>query len=198
MNIGMYWKVGPLGHTQAQNGVPWEYSIAESICTHYSNLSGRPDIFLGSWTFKKSGTLLFAKSRVQKNRVVVFQKEKRPVCLFSFWITMTLVFLHPVIFKKQGAWFFSGSQTDPGFQNKNSGCRLTGRIWCVPKNNEPHGLAIKFKRFKSNSKDSNSVQKIQIQFKIFKFNSKVSTYFSLVALSANVVVMQMHWLLGAS
>jgi hypothetical protein len=24
--------------------------------------------------------------------------------------------------------FFSGSQTDPGFQNKNSGCRLTGRV----------------------------------------------------------------------
>jgi hypothetical protein len=24
--------------------------------------------------------------------------------------------------------FFSGSQTDPGFQNKNSGCRLTGRL----------------------------------------------------------------------
>ena len=27
-----------------------------------------------------------------KNRVIVFQKEKRPGCLFSFWITMTLVF----------------------------------------------------------------------------------------------------------
>ena len=52
--------------------------------------------------------------------------------------------------------------------------------------------AIKFKRFKSNSKDSNSIQTIQIQFKRFKLNSKVSTYFSLVALSANVVVMQMH------
>ena len=60
------------------------YIFAESICTHYSNLSGRPDIFLGSGTFKKSGTLLFAKSRVQKNRVIVIQKEKRPGCLFSF------------------------------------------------------------------------------------------------------------------
>jgi hypothetical protein len=37
-------------------------------------------------------------------------------------------FLHPVFFKKQGAWFFSGSQTDLGFQNKNSGCRLTGGL----------------------------------------------------------------------
>ena len=52
--------------------------IAESICTHYSNLSGRPDIFLGSGTSGKSGTLLFAKSKVQKNRVIVIQKEKRP------------------------------------------------------------------------------------------------------------------------
>ena len=26
--------------------------------------------------------------------------------------------------------FFTGSQTDPCFQNKNSGCRLTGRVWC--------------------------------------------------------------------
>ena len=27
--------------------------------------------------------------------------------------------------------FFSGSQTDPCFQNKNSGCRLTGRVWHI-------------------------------------------------------------------
>ena len=58
--------------------------VAESICTHYSNLSGRPDILLGSGTFKKLGTLLFAKSRVQKNRVIVNQKEKRLGCSFSF------------------------------------------------------------------------------------------------------------------
>jgi hypothetical protein len=35
------------------------------------------------------------------------------------------VFLHPAFF---WTWIFSGSQTDPCFQNKNSGCRLTGRI----------------------------------------------------------------------
>ena len=38
---------------------------------------------------KKSGP---KKSRVQKNRVIVIQKEKRPGCFFSFWITMTLFF----------------------------------------------------------------------------------------------------------
>ena len=47
------------------------YIVVESICTHYSKLWGRPDIFLGSGTFKTLGTLLFAKSRVQKNRVIV-------------------------------------------------------------------------------------------------------------------------------
>ena len=67
-------------------------TVSESICTRYSKLSGRPDNFLGSGTFKKLGTLLFSKSRVQKYRVNVIQKEKRPGCLFSFWITMTLVF----------------------------------------------------------------------------------------------------------
>ena len=65
-------------------------TIAESICTQYSKLSGQLDNFLGSGTFKKLGTLLIAKSRVQKNRVIVIQKEKRPGCLFSFGIPMTL------------------------------------------------------------------------------------------------------------
>ena len=49
--------------------------LAQSICTHYSSLLGRPDIFLGSGTGKKSGP---KKYRLQKNRVIVIQKEKRP------------------------------------------------------------------------------------------------------------------------
>ena len=63
--------------------------FAQSICTNYSSLSGRPDIFLGSGTGKKSGP---KKSRVQKKRVIVIQKEKKPDCLFSFWITTTRFF----------------------------------------------------------------------------------------------------------
>ena len=44
----------------------------------------------------------------------------------SFWITMTL-FLHPAFCTPYlGYNFFSGSQYDPCFQNKNSGSRLTG------------------------------------------------------------------------
>ena len=84
-------------------------SLAQSICTHYS---------------EKWGTLLFEKSRLKKTRSFFIQKEKRPGCLFSFWITMTLVFC---------TLFFSKSRV-PNFQKagclifKNSGCRLTGRL----------------------------------------------------------------------
>ena len=44
---------------------------------------------------------------------------------------MTLVICTLFFFKKQGARFFSGLQTDPGFQNKNSGYRLTGRLCTI-------------------------------------------------------------------
>ena len=47
---------------------------------------------VGLWPWKKLGTLLFEKSRVQKTKVIVIQKEKRQPGLFSFWITMTLFF----------------------------------------------------------------------------------------------------------
>ena len=63
---------------------------------------------------------------IKKNRVIAIQKEKRPDCLFSFWVTMTLVFGTLLFSKSRVPYFFSGSQTDPGFQNKNSGYRLTG------------------------------------------------------------------------
>ena len=49
-------------------------------------------------------TLLFAKSRVQKNQ----GQEKRQGCLFSFWKTMTLIFA-PCFFQKAGRpIFFQG------------------------------------------------------------------------------------------
>ena len=41
---------------------------------------------------------------------------------------MTLVFCTLLFEKSRVPNFFSVSQTDPGFQNKNSGCRLTGRM----------------------------------------------------------------------
>ena len=78
-------------------------------------------------TLKKIGSKIWTwKKQVAKNRVIVIQKEKRQPGLFSFWIT---IFLHPAFFRSIfWTWFFSGSQTNPCFQNKNSGCRLTGRV----------------------------------------------------------------------
>ena len=66
--------------------------FAKSICTHYFSLSGPPDIFLGSGTLRKRSKIWVAKSRVQKTRISVIQKEKKQPGLFSFWITMTQFF----------------------------------------------------------------------------------------------------------
>ena len=49
---------------------------AQSICTHYSSLSGRPDMFLGSENFKKVKNM-GCKKQGAKNRVIVIQKEKK-------------------------------------------------------------------------------------------------------------------------
>ena len=40
--------------------------------------------WVGLWPWKKRSKVWVAKSRVQKNRVIVIQKEKMPGCLFSF------------------------------------------------------------------------------------------------------------------
>ena len=69
-----------------------QLSLTQSICAHYSSLSGRPDIFLGSRTLKNKFQNMGCKKQGAKNRVIVTQKEKRQPGLFSFWITMTLVF----------------------------------------------------------------------------------------------------------
>ena len=58
--------------------------FAQSICTHYFSLSGPPDIFLGSGTLRKRSKIWVAKSRVQKTRISVIQKEKKQPGLFSF------------------------------------------------------------------------------------------------------------------
>ena len=65
------------------------FILAQSICTHYSCFENQGRFVTLK---KKLGILLFSKSRVQKTRVIVIQKEKRQPGLFSFWITMTLLF----------------------------------------------------------------------------------------------------------
>ena len=65
-------------------------------CTHLPSQSAPTILVLktwvGLWSWKKRSEIWVAKSKVQKNRVIVIQKEKRPGCFFSFLITMTLFF----------------------------------------------------------------------------------------------------------
>ena len=61
--------------------------VAQSICTHYSSLSGRSDVFLGSGTLKKWSKIWVAKSRVQKG-----EEEPWPLLFLN---NNDPVFLHP-------------------------------------------------------------------------------------------------------
>ena len=90
--------------------------------------------WVGLWPWKKNQVqnMDLKKARWKKNRVVVVQKEKKPSCLFSFWITMTLFFA-PCFFQVHILdLIFIKFQTLKKYQvdliNLNSGCRLTGRI----------------------------------------------------------------------
>ena len=59
-------------------------SIAESICTLYSNLSGRPDIFLGSGTLKKQGPKYGVQKAGCKKQGHCYSKKEEAAALFSF------------------------------------------------------------------------------------------------------------------
>ena len=54
----------------------FEYTIAQSICTHYSSLSSRPDIFLGCGTLKYQVQNMDLKKLGAKNRVIANQREE--------------------------------------------------------------------------------------------------------------------------
>ena len=112
------------------------YSIDQSICTHYScfeNLGGfvtlkkiRSKVFDQNkirskvWTWKKQGA---------KKQSHCYSKREEARLPFLF-LNKTTLFFCTLLFSGPyfGPDFFSGSQTDPCFQNKNSGCRLTGRL----------------------------------------------------------------------
>ena len=68
-------------------------TLAKSNCTHYSTLSGPPDISLGFGTLKKNQNQNTDFKKVgSKKRVIIIQKVKRQPGPFSFWIKMTLFF----------------------------------------------------------------------------------------------------------
>ena len=57
------------------------HTVAQSFCTHYSCFENQGRFVNLK---KKLGILLFSISRVQKTRVIVIQKEKRPDYFFFF------------------------------------------------------------------------------------------------------------------
>jgi hypothetical protein len=87
--------------------------VAQSIWTQYCSLSGQPDIFLGSGTEKKNQVQsMDLKKAGSKKQGHCYSKREE-----AAW---------PLLFLNKNDPVFSGSQTDPCFQNKNSGCKLTG------------------------------------------------------------------------
>ena len=60
-----------------------------------------------------------------------YSKREEAACSLFFLNNNDPVFLHPDFCNPYFEPFFSSSQTDPCFQNKNSGCRLTGRVGTV-------------------------------------------------------------------
>ena len=54
-----------------------------------------------------------------------------------------------IVIQKVAPHIFSGSQTDPCFQNKNSGCRLTGQVrkWLIHVDSKAYHLFLKFRTF---------------------------------------------------
>ena len=59
-------------------------TLAESICTHYSNLSGQPDIHLGSGTLKKQGPKYGVQKAGCKKQGHCYSKIEEAAALFSF------------------------------------------------------------------------------------------------------------------
>ena len=58
-------------------------SIAQSLCTHYSSLSGRPDIFLGSGTLKNQvQNMDLKKARSKKQGHCYSKREEATLLLF--------------------------------------------------------------------------------------------------------------------
>ena len=85
------------------------------------------------------------KAGSKKTGSLLFKKKKKQPGLFSFWITMTLVFVPCFCNPYFQPNFFLVSLTDPCFKNKNSGCRLTGRLFS--------GASSKFSNFCSFTTD---------------------------------------------
>ena len=74
------------------------FPLAPSICTNYSSLSGRPDIFWGSGTLKKRSKIWVAKSRVQKKQGHCYSKREQARLPFLILSNNDPVFFCTLIF----------------------------------------------------------------------------------------------------
>ena len=70
--------------SNSADNIYYDVIVAESICTQYYNLSGRPDIFLGSGTFKKQGPKYGVQKAGCKKQGHCYSKREEAAALFSF------------------------------------------------------------------------------------------------------------------
>ena len=98
----------------------------------HPDLSGRPDISFRVWNFEKykvaSIFFSFFKVWTMFFLLTVWNlKEKRPGCLFSFWITKkswSYFFAPHILHYIFTTQFFSGPQINPVFKAKREEARL--------------------------------------------------------------------------
>ena len=109
-----------------------------SLLTHTISQPSRPVNLPTLFLFWKHGSVCDPeKNQVQnmdlkkagcKKRGQCYSKREEAAWPLLFLNNNDPVFLQPAFFRYIfWTWFFSGLQTDPCFQNKNSGCRLTGQ-----------------------------------------------------------------------
>ena len=73
-------------------------TLAESTCNHCSNLSGQPDIFLGSGTLKKQGPKYGVQKAGCKKQGHCYSKREEAAALFVFLNNNDFVFPIPSFF----------------------------------------------------------------------------------------------------
>ena len=91
--------------------------IAQSICTHYSSLSGQPDIILGSGTKKSVQNMGCKKQGAKVGSLLLKKKKRQPGILFldkNYPVFCTLLVATHIF----GPDFFSESQTEPFFSTR--------------------------------------------------------------------------------
>ena len=105
--------------------------------------------WVGLWPWKKSGQKYGIQKAGCKKQGHCYSKREEAAWPLLFLNNNDPVFLHPAFCKPYFGRFFTGWQTDPCFQNKNSGCRMTWQtcdhFWTKKFQNEAGVLVVKSK-----------------------------------------------------